>query len=442
MNSSKWFEVDLDTLRLGPAGLAEWPSGMTSTKTAMREECLESIVGLNLDLLFPDERLLLVSVESSLASEADVVAIDPLGSLRLLELKQQPVKASDLRDQVVSYGIREAHQSDDAWEASLARFLPHAPEGIQLGVEGFRHNVSTKSLGARSGFLDDEARNEWKKLTQIQKAGRLIQGMRQSRGEARGELGPANGVVREAFERLYGVGLGELDLRNPRLAADTILKSWGDGWHPRRKELEITVIAPGTASLLAETVGDLESRGVRFNLIDAQLRRSSEEGPTQRAVLRWQPVHRTIAADLRLPMLALFEVLYRRNPRVADFRWFSSVLHGTPSFRITWHGQGHVLLTVNPQESPLTAITAKDCLTEGLEVSGKSLIDALRREASALRERGVTVHGRGPHLEVRWDAAAIQPAAALAEAYYRMAEEAGIFEPFAWHARPDLPGAP
>ena len=62
MNSIQtvWFEVGLDTLRLKQVDMDSWPEGMTRTASRMKEECLENVVALNLDLLFPGEDLVLV----------------------------------------------------------------------------------------------------------------------------------------------------------------------------------------------------------------------------------------------------------------------------------------------------------------------------------------------------------------------------------------------
>ena len=56
----QWFDVDLDELRLAPSDVSGWPSGMTSAKTRMKEEALEFVMAVNLDVLFPGEELLLV----------------------------------------------------------------------------------------------------------------------------------------------------------------------------------------------------------------------------------------------------------------------------------------------------------------------------------------------------------------------------------------------
>src|SRR5688572_26493576 len=83
MPDVQWFNVGLEKLDLRPVEGGGWPAAMRSTRARMCEECLESLVALNLDALFPGEELLLLGTQSQIQPVADVTAIDRLGILRL-----------------------------------------------------------------------------------------------------------------------------------------------------------------------------------------------------------------------------------------------------------------------------------------------------------------------------------------------------------------------
>src|SRR4051794_27790164 len=145
MNAT-WFEVNLDTLRCKPGRLRAWPAAMSTAGSRMAEECLESAVAFNLDVLFPGEDLLLVDTQSALSRAADVTAVDPLGLLRVMELKKTPAGRADLEGQVVSYAVGD--QPVAAWAARMAEAVTDLPpERVQLAVEGFRGNRQVKKMG-------------------------------------------------------------------------------------------------------------------------------------------------------------------------------------------------------------------------------------------------------------------------------------------------------
>lgn len=73
MQEPIWFDIDLETLRLQEISLRRWPKGLTY-QDRMQEECLESVVGFNLDPLFPGEDLLLVRAGSN---KVQAISISP-----------------------------------------------------------------------------------------------------------------------------------------------------------------------------------------------------------------------------------------------------------------------------------------------------------------------------------------------------------------------------
>jgi hypothetical protein len=78
-----WFELNPETIELQPTDLANWPASMDNSKMRMHEEGLETVIAFNLRSLFPDEDLLLVQTQKAISPEADIVAIDPLGTARV-----------------------------------------------------------------------------------------------------------------------------------------------------------------------------------------------------------------------------------------------------------------------------------------------------------------------------------------------------------------------
>ena len=109
---------------------------MDRPQARMKEECLESVVAFNLDLLFPGEDLLLVNTQSKLMAVADIVAIDPLGILRVMELKTKPAKRDDLEKQVISYAV--GTDGPFNWLDAMAKDITFFPEAVVMAIEGSR----------------------------------------------------------------------------------------------------------------------------------------------------------------------------------------------------------------------------------------------------------------------------------------------------------------
>ena len=141
MKGIQWFEVDLETLRLREINLTGWPDSMPS-RNRMQEECLESVIAFNLDALCPDEDLLLICTQFMAQDSGDILALDPCGYLRLLELKKEPTSLAALENQVVSYGIDRDRLP--TWEELMARGIPGLPERVEVRLEGFKANVRTQ----------------------------------------------------------------------------------------------------------------------------------------------------------------------------------------------------------------------------------------------------------------------------------------------------------
>ena len=187
MNSMEtvWFEVGLDSLQLEPANLSGWPQGMSRAGSRMQEECLESVVAFNLDVLFPDEDLLLLGIRPVGWRSPDVLALDPLGFLRLMELKPKPTRFSDLRDQLLSYGL--ARETLTAWEDLTAKDFPDLPERIDLSLEAFRLNARAENL--RTEYVKEHTpgalSEPWDSKNRFEKYHARATALRAARGAAK-----------------------------------------------------------------------------------------------------------------------------------------------------------------------------------------------------------------------------------------------------------------
>ena len=225
MNSSKtvWFEVGLDTLRLKQVDMDSWPEGMTRSGSRMQEECLENVVALNLDLLFPGEDLLLVGNQFPDWGEADILAIDRFGLLRLMELKKGPANLGALQEQAIGYGLARDYMP--GWKEHMARGLPYLPERIELGLEGFRLNARAEMLGAKyvTKHAPDLLPAPWRRLNRFEKAHILANTLRRRRGVPPGSGALENPFVHEVVDRLYGIPSAELASAEPARARDRIL---------------------------------------------------------------------------------------------------------------------------------------------------------------------------------------------------------------------------
>ena len=291
MQEAQWFDIDLKTLRLQEIDLRRWPKGLTY-RDRMQEECLETVVGFNLDLLFPGEDLLLVRAGGKAWRASDVLAVDPFGYLRVMELKKKPTSQEALEKQVISYGIH--HVQRPLWQEQLAQALPDLPKQVDLRLEGFRTNQRTRTCGGTfvERHTPQAIDRAWGQYDRFQSAHLLANALRASRGAAPQAPAFQNPVVDEVVRRLYDLPLSTLLQEKPEQAAQRILaQKWSRAVPVAGNEF--TLIAPGL-SRHAEEIPMLEDRGAQFNLIDADLRFAASGGGVERAGLRWQPGYRTV----------------------------------------------------------------------------------------------------------------------------------------------------
>lgn len=436
MTKTRWFEIDLHTLQLGDADLGGWPEEMAGEESRMQEECLESVVAFNLDLLFPGEDLLLIGVRSMGWRTADVLALDPLGVLRLMELKKTPVRMGDLQDQIVSYGI--IRSTVPAWDHLIARDFFDLPERIELSLEGFRVNARTQILGEKyvTTHTPDALHGLWRKRNRFDKAHLVADALRASRGAPPGPVALENPKVNEVLARLYGVPFTGDTLEGPDgLLARIEGKKWGTG-RPTVRSIEFAVIAAELPQVAASGIA-LEKRGACFYLIDAELRHTGSDVGVKRAILRWEPVHRTArSTDVRTAM-ALRKRLLERHPHAASFWWDPR----PPRARLYWHDLRESFLRVEESgEGQPILVTRADGLTEGYADLRPVRAAALRKLRGPLEGLGVV--RKGAELAAPWDRKNLKPAVELAAAYFDMLQELGFFdlEKYRWERRPSSKG--
>lgn len=91
-----------------------------------REKHLEDLLAEQLDLLVPEDRLMLIAQERALQEEADILAVDEHGKLYIFELKRGTSDAENLL-QVIRYGQIFGQYSYDRLQ-DLFRKMIHDPD--------------------------------------------------------------------------------------------------------------------------------------------------------------------------------------------------------------------------------------------------------------------------------------------------------------------------
>ena len=423
MAETQWFEVSLETLELAPASLTDWPKGMATAAARMQEECLESLIALNLEVLFPGEQLLLVCTQTQVSRMADVLAVDPVGMLRVIEVKKERVGHSDLEDQVVSYAL-QTHRLT-GWPDLLAESLPDLPEALARSVEGFRQNLRAKVIGrefAREQFPEVQ----WKQLDRFAQSKLLLTEWRKRR-KAGTNPAPLEDPRTEAMcRRLYGVGLREASTGNPPETANAILRSrWG--CVPTYNGAELVLVAPELRASTEETT--LGKRKALFCLVDAEVRAQLSNGVVTRAVLGWTPLGRTVRPEDARMIAALQQLVLRAEPAAAAFRW------NPTARRLEWPDLAGAFMKIEERSDghPLL-VTASEWVTGGLADLKNKRIVAVRAIRQSLREAGVEPVGSKAGVE--WQRGSLSAASEMLVAYYRACRELGFADRFRWHRRP------
>ena len=429
----QWFDVDLETLRLQEIDLKGWPGGMTA-RTRMKEECLESVVAFNLEVLFPREDLLLVGADFLSWKSSDVLAIDPFGYLRLMELKKVPTELEKLEEQVISYGID--HDRLPPWDVRMARGLTSFPERVENRLQGFRANQRTEKLGQSyvERHTPDTLDEPWSARNRFERAHLVSNALRAAVGTEPGPPTLQNAAVSNISNRVYGLPLADIVLDNPDQALGEIVSGrWGD--KPSVAGTEFTLVAPDLARRVSAGI-PLEQRGAHFNLIDAELRHSFGERGVERAVLRWEPVHRTA-------MTYHAQTAATLRKRLRELRPTAAAVQCDPWYRsFYWGGFYHTYLWVREdRDHDWVVETRFDSLTEGLADLKPRWHAEMRTLCQTLPDLGHQIRRTAANkLAAPWDVDNLEPAAKLFTMYHAMLQEAGFFDvgEHRWYRRPVL----
>ena len=262
----------------------------------------------------------------------------------------------------------------------------------------------------------------WNRQNRFEKAHLIANALRASRGVRPGPPAFQNPAVADLISRVYGITLADIQLDDPDQAVRQIVtEKWGDG--PSVSGTEFTLIAPDLLRRVDAGI-PLEKRGAHFYLIDAELRHTAGQTGVERAVLRWEPVHRTIPSWRLRTTVALRRLLHDAHPEVAAFQ------RDQRSGEFYWNDFPYVYLWLEKTTDGEWVVTTRfDQLTEGLadlkprwRAGMKKLRKKMSGQSDAIRRRG---HDK---LFAPWDPENLQPAAILFVAYHDMLEEEGFFE--------------
>jgi hypothetical protein len=405
-----WFELNLNTLELRQVDLDDWPRDMRSPKMRMHEEGLETAIAYNLRDLFPGEELLLVQTQKAISSDADIIAMDPLGISRVMELKAKPTSFdSGLWAQALSYGLRAVGETPTTWHLQLARALPRFPEDVSLSAEALR--VRRRTPLGRQILKDAGATlpKPFAKLNYFETARLQMAALQRLRGVDSDPLALNAPTIKATMCRAFGLDLASLDLRDSQETVHQVLETWGG--RRSRVGAELTIIAPNAgATAHIEQVQEIEERGLSFHLINAELRWDGQ-APNPRVILRWEPVYRSTPTSHHQFAIKVRKRLQEINQAAADFEWYPV---RKPNRRLHWGHQGEMLATTNSKANTIT--TSSEWLVDGLAHLKRTREQGIRDLSEQLQRHGVTPHGK--ELAALWGHGPVEPAAQLLSAYH------------------------
>jgi hypothetical protein len=393
----------------------------------MKEECLESVVFANLDTLFPGEALLPIRCQDSLMRDTDILAIDPLGCLRVFELKKQAVQADDLRSQAFSYALAAAEHPMDHWKTLLAMRLPSWYEELRLARLGVSLNIRTKVLGPK--FIRScGVTSDWDKLNRFEKLD-LLARLLEEKIPKESQLSQAG--IDELFQRTTA-GLMPHQLLNdrPTEAAIKVLDHWAQV--PFDRSLEIIVAGPQATQAKMD---QLDSRNVNYALIDTILKGEFNQGVLQSAYLTWTPVRRPIVGIIRARVIELQQALSNLEGLHLRLRLTRFTLRGRTLPRIVEAGSArniHTMLSIVEGPSGIFVETESDSLTEGLNNTREQRKVGLKQLKTRYAGLGVEVKGSGPEL-IAPLSTGIAP---FVHEYFELSRKLGMLEPTSWFQRP------
>lgn len=351
-----FYDVNLSNLALGESTHSTWPSTHQNLRCRMVEECLESVVATNLATLFPGERTLLVGTQDQLNSAADVTAIDSLGLVRLMELKQSKIRSAELVNQVIAYAVGQVSVAPTAWRTSFQRTVTELPERVQLSAEGVRQNRRTK------GEIPEHARTRWRSHHLITQLLESVNHYRAMRSAPSGPVGLESPEVLQAVVRILGTECTSAEFGDVPALVERVLST--RDVDVMRQFTEATMIAPAFDQDVGEATRGLEERGVLTNRIEGEIRQGSDGT----VILRWEPVARTVPSNIWVTLNRTQRWLSEHHPNVPRLVWrYRRDFRG---FLFGWRNLERFFIWVHDDPNlGWTAVARADSLTprEGLQ---------------------------------------------------------------------------
>jgi hypothetical protein len=242
-------------------------------------------------------------------------------------------------------------------------------------------------------------------------------------------------AVATVCKRLYGADVTDLAWNDPGDVATAIVTKRFFA-PPAAGFTEFTMVAPGLAQESpsrtdpASAASALEERRAFFNLIDGDLRCMVKRDGVERAVLRWEPVHRTVRTRTLQHLITLRNHLAAAGEHhAANFAW------DPHRHWIYWpHLRGPFICVTEESNGKIWMETWAEWLTEGLA-------DLKLKRKQSQRDLGerLCAHGieqNGNELCALLSGTDVRSAACLVREFYGLVTELGFDDRFRWHRRP------
>ena len=246
--------------------------------------------------------------------------------------------------------------------------------------------------------------------------------------------------VQQICRRIYSLDISEIAYGEhpPTVVGQIIDARWGSV--PRVSTTEFALVAPeiGEAKDEAERLSDLpnselEKRGVKFDLIDADLRCIIGKNGVLRAILRWLPCSRSLDAEEIGAWISLKKAVKQVNPNAANFSiqflkkwqklWFNGLSSG-------------VWMEIAPDDKGRPClVTGGHFITQGLAELKRPRLEALQKIKRKSKLKSLRDWGKGD-LCVFWKPDQPEQAAELLSAYFNAMVEVGFGDRYRWHRRP------
>jgi len=347
-----------------------------------------------------------------MTEKADIAAMDPLGCLRLFELKNKRAQEKELIGQALSYSLAEIQMGDLRWQEELAGQLPDFESRFAVYHEGFLLNERVKGMGHKA-LRADFSESAWRSYNRFEQNKFRVEELRRRRQE-NGCLDIKINDYSNLFLRVFGISPQQLDLGDAQSASRVLLQK--RNIQLTRRSIEVVMVAPGiTVPEKSNLSGILTERKVPMLLVDGELRRESHNGVTTRALLRWEEKYRQINSVNRRLMIGFKRKVEALCPDAAKFRWHSD---WGKHEGVYWNDDYFHLL-INFQKGLI--YTGSHWLTEGL----KDLVPKRKaglKKVLQLTIPDITPYGSSGNLQAPFIEGNLDAAARLTVEYYKLKE--------------------